>query len=101
MISRKGQGFYFTVQDLAEETGVEANIVRSKVARLTDRGVFIRHDKLRPTNQNIYRSPIDPLVAIGQRDEEVHVPAVSGFFNNPFRLKNATDWRNRYEELFN
>jgi hypothetical protein len=100
MTSKNGPWFYFTVRDLVAETGVDVNTLRSKVARLTDRGIFIRHDKVRPTNQNIYRSAIDPIVAIGQREEEIFVPAVSGFFNNPFKLKKAIDWRWRYEEIF-
>lgn len=100
MITLRNQRFYFTVQDLVDETGVAVNTVRSKVARLSERGVFIKHDILRPTNQNVYRSTIDPIVAMGQREAEIQVPIVPGFFNNPFKLKNAIDWRWRYEEIF-
>ena len=101
MISRNAQGFYFTVQDLIDETGLPINTTRSKVGRLVERGVFIRHTKLRPTNQNVYRSTIDPIVAIGQREAEIFIQVVPGFFNNPFKLKNAIDMRWRYEEVFN
>lgn len=101
MISRKAQGFYFTVQDLVDESGLMINTVRSQVGRLVERGVFIRHAKLRPTNQNVYRSSIDPMVALGQKEPEIFKQVVPGFFNNPFKLKNAIDWRWRHEELFN
>ena len=93
MISRKAQGFYFTVQDLIDETGLPINTVRSRVGRLVERGAFIKHAKLRPTNQNVYRSSIDPMVVLGERAPEIFLQVVPGFFNNPFKLKNAIDMR--------
>ena len=101
MITRDAHWYFFTVQDLLDECGGSVNTMRSRVARMTISGQFRRHAKKRPSNQNIYASRIDPLVALHEREEEIPVHFITGFFNNPFKLKNAVDWRNRYEELFN
>lgn len=100
MITRDAHWYFFTVQDLMDECGGSINTMRSRVARMTISGQFKRHAKKRPSNQNIYISRVDPLVVLNEREEFIPPQFITGFFNNPFRLKNAIDWRNRYEELF-
>ena len=101
MITRDAHWYFFTVQDLMDECGGSINTMRSRVARMTISGQFKRHAKKRPSNQNIYISRVDPLVVLNEREEFIPPQFITGFFNNPFRLKNAIDWRWRHEELFN
>jgi hypothetical protein len=99
MIIKDSHGYLFTVQDLFEQCGGSINTMRSRVARMTISGQFKHHSKKRPSNQNIYISRIDPLVVLNEKDEEIPVHFITGFFNNPFKLKNAIDMRWRYEEV--
>jgi len=101
MISKKNHRYYFTLQDLIEDSGMSRHAARFRIAKYTGRGTFKVHTRLRPYNMNVYVSDIDPLYVVGEKTDDTKTHIKPSFFSNPFNLKNATDWRNRYEEIFN
>jgi len=101
MISKKNHRYYFTLQDLIDESGMSKHAARFRVAKYTGRGTFKVYTRLRPNNMNVYVSDIDPLYVTGEKMDDTKTHIKPSFFSNPFKLKNAVDWRNRYEEIFN
>jgi len=100
MISKKNHRYYFTLQDLIDESGMSRHAARFRVAKYTGRGTFKVYTRLRPNNTNVYVSDIDPLYVTGEKMDDTKTHIKPGFFSNPFNLKNAIDWRWKYEELF-
>jgi hypothetical protein len=41
----------------------------------------------------VYVSDIDPLYVVGEKTDDTKTHIKPGFFNNPFKLKNAVDMR--------
>jgi hypothetical protein len=101
MISKKNHRYYFTLQDLIDESGMSRHAARFRVAKYTGKGTFKVHSKLPPNNVHVYVSDIDPLVVTGEKTDNTATHIKPSFFNNPFNMKNAIDWRWRYEEIFN
>jgi hypothetical protein len=101
MITKKNHRYYFTLQDLIEESGISQHAARFRVAKYTGRGTFKVHTKLKPNNTNVYVSDIDPLYVTGEIVDNTKTHIKPGFFNNPFKLKNAIDMRWRHEEVVN
>ena len=101
MIEKHGVIYKFTSQDLCEETGMTKSHVRSRLIKLLDSEAVKFSHQLRPSNQKVYLSKENPLLLLERFVPEPEKLPESGFFNNPFNLKNALDWRWRYEEFFN
>jgi hypothetical protein len=93
MISKKNHRYYFTLQDLIDESGMSRHAARFRVAKYTGKGTFKVHSKLPPNNVHVYVSDIDPLVVTGEKADNTKTHIKPSFFNNPFNLKNAIDWR--------
>jgi hypothetical protein len=93
MITRDKAWFYFTVQDIVDECGGSIHTIRSRVARLSTKGDFFIHRKLRPSNQNVYASRQDPLVVLREKLPELQFEIKPGFYNNPFNMQGAIDMR--------
>jgi len=93
MISKKNHRYYFTIQDLIEESGMSKHAARFRIAKYTGRGTFKVHTRLRPNNTNVYVSNIDPLIITGEKVDDTATHIKPGFFNNPFNLKEAIDMR--------
>ena len=98
-----GKRYRFTVLDLADLSGSKMTTLRSQVNRLAQKGVIKHVDTLAPSNMKVYEAVVDPLTLINQGTMPVHpeYKPESTYYNNPFDLKNAIDWRWRYEEIFN
>ena len=97
-----GKRHRFTVSEVVEMTGVAINTVRSQMYRLANKGVIKHVDTKRPQNVKVYESDIHPIELLKQGDFIPIADALpeSTYFNNPFNMKNAIDWRWRYEEAF-
>jgi len=93
MISKKNHRYYFTLQDLIDESGMSRHAARFRVAKYTGKGTFKVHSKLPPNNVHVYVSDIDPLVVTGEKADSTKTYIKPDFFNNPFKLKNAIDMR--------
>jgi len=93
MITKKNHRYYFTLQDLIEESGMSRHAARFRVAKYTGKGTFKVHSKLPPNNVHVYVSDIDPLVVTGEKTNDTATHIKPGFFNNPFNLKDAVDMR--------
>jgi hypothetical protein len=93
MITKKNHRYYFTLQDLIEESGMSRHAARFRIAKYTGRGTFKVYTRLRPYNMNVYVSDIDPLIITGEKVDDTATHITPGFFNNPFNLKEATDMR--------
>ena len=98
-----GKRYRFTVLDLADLSGSKMTTLRSQVNRLAQKGIIKHVDTLAPSNMKVYEAVVDPLTLINQGTMPVHpeYKPESTYYNNPFDLKNAIDWRWRYEEIFN
>jgi hypothetical protein len=84
-----------------EESGMSQHAARFRIAKYTGRGTFKVHTRLRPYNMNVYVSDIDPVYVTSEKANETKTYIKPSFFSNPFKLKNAIDWRWKYEEFFN
>ena len=93
MITKKDFRYYFTIQDLVEESGMSRHAARFKIAKYTGRGTFRVHERVRPFNTNVYVSDIDPLYVVSETEDNKIIKIRPGFFNNPFNLKKAIDMR--------
>jgi hypothetical protein len=93
MITKKNHRYYFTLQDLIEESGMSRHAARFRVAKYTGKGTFKVHSKLPPNNVHVYVSDIDPLVVTGEKTDDTATHIKPSFFNNPFNLKDAVDMR--------
>lgn len=98
-----GKRYRFTVFELADLSGAKMTTLRSQISRLAQKGVIKHVDTLAPSNVKVYEAVVDPLTLINQGTMPVHpeYKPESTYFNNPFNMTNAIDWRNRYEEIFN
>ena len=101
MITKQGSWYTFTANDLSEEGGVTKNAVRFRLSKLTGSGSVKLSHTLRPTNQKVYVSLDHPLSLLEAFNIDRGPRIANSFWNNPFNLTNAIDWRNRYEEIFN
>ena len=97
MIKQKGIWFTFTAKDLMRESGLSAHAVRFRLAKLTGSGSVKLSHTVRPTNEKVYTSIIDPIIALEDRVPKGHESGVKNFWNNPFNLTNAIDMRWRHE----
>lgn len=97
MIQQQGIWFTFTAKDLVKESGLSTHAVRFRLAKLTGAGSVKLLRTVRPTNEKIYTSLIDPILAIDDRTPTDHGSGITSFWNNPFNLKNAIDMRWAHE----
>jgi hypothetical protein len=102
VIEKLPNGRYkFTSKDLFDLVEGSYNSIRHRVTKLSKERAIREVGKISSTNLKIYMSDVNPLVLFKlETFPENNAPMyelseISGFFNNPFNLKNAVDkrWR--------
>ena len=97
--------YKFTVKELHAMSGMTYNTVRHRVAKLVESRAIMCIGMIKKENRKVYMTYTDPLVLLKLEDPrpiKAHedIALITGFFNNPFKLKNAIDWRWQYEKFF-
>ena len=91
--------YKFTAKDLFKVIEGSPNSIRHRVTKLSKDRVIRVIGKVPATNEKIYTSDTDPLVLFKlelppeQFTPMYELKEITGFFNNPFNIKDAIDMR--------